>query len=85
MVALTGTIAQKMKVNVVIWCRTVVLLERRIMNIDNRRLREVQRQLKAYRTLLEFSDISESLIYQGKIEALEREEKEILKRYDVKV
>lgn len=56
----------------------------RKMNIDNRRLREVQRQLKAYRTLLEFADISESLIYQGKIEALEREEKEILKRYDVK-
>jgi len=55
------------------------------MNIDNRRLREVQRQLKAYRTLLEFADISESLIYQGKIESLEREEKEILKRYDVKV
>ena len=55
------------------------------MNIDNRRLREIQRQIKAYKTLLEFSDISESLIYQGKIESLEREEKEILARYDVKV
>lgn len=55
------------------------------MNIQNRRLREVQRQIKAYQTLIDCSDsdISERLIYQGKIEALEREEKEILKRYDV--
>lgn len=55
----------------------------RQMNIDNRRLKEIQRQLKAYHTLLEFSDISESLIYQSKIEELEKEEKEILKRCDV--
>ena len=53
------------------------------MNIDNRRLKEIQRQLKAYHTLLEFSDISESLMYQSKIEELEKEEKEILKRCDV--
>lgn len=54
------------------------------MNIDNRRLKEIQRQLQAYHTLLEFSDkISESLIYQSKIEELEDEEKEILKRCDV--
>ena len=54
------------------------------MNIDNRRLREVQRQIKAYHTLIDSdADIQERLIYQGKIEALEREEKEILKRYDV--
>lgn len=55
------------------------------MNIDNRRLREIQRQIKAYRTLMDCSDanINERLIYQGKIEALEREEKEILSRYDV--
>ena len=55
------------------------------MNIDNRRLREIQRQIKAYTTLLECddADINERLIYQGKIEALEREEKTILKRYDV--
>lgn len=56
------------------------------MNIDNRRLREVQRQIKAYSTLIECSEsIEDSLIYQGKIEALEREEKEILARYDVVV
>ena len=54
------------------------------MNIDNRRLREIQRQIKAYKTLMDCSDadINERLIYQGKIEALEREEKDILKRYD---
>ena len=61
-----------------------VLLVRK-MNIDNRRLREIQRQIKAYNTLLECDDsnIEERLIYQGKIEALQREEKEILERYDV--
>ena len=55
------------------------------MNIDNRRLREVQRQIRAYNTLMECSDsnINERLIYQGKIEALEKEEAEILARYDV--
>ena len=57
------------------------------MNIDNRRLREIQREIKAYTTLLECEDanINERLIYQGKIESLEREEKDILQRYDVKV
>lgn len=54
------------------------------MNIDNRRLREIQKQIKAYTTLIECSEsIEDSLIYQGKLESLEREEKEILKRYDV--
>ena len=54
------------------------------MNIDNRRLREVQRQIKAYNVLIETSDnISDCLLYQGKLESLEREEKEILARYDV--
>ena len=57
------------------------------MNIDNRRLREVQRQITAYKTLMDCSDsnINERLIYQGKIESLEREEKEILERYGVEV
>ena len=57
------------------------------MNIDNRRLREVQRQIKAYNTLIECPDatIRDRLIYQGKIECLEREEQEILRRYDVHV
>ena len=54
------------------------------MNIDNRRLREIQRQIKAYNVLIECSDsIQESLIYQGKLASLNREETQILKRYGV--
>ncbi len=54
------------------------------MNIDNRRLREVQSELKAYHKLLNETDsIHDSLVYQGKIESLEREEKQILERCDV--
>ena len=57
--------------------------ERR-MNIDNRRLREIQRDLVFYhKRLKEAETISDSLIYQGKIEILEKEEQDILKRYDV--
>ena len=56
------------------------------MNIDNRRLREVQQQIQAYNVLIECSEsIEDSLIYQGKLESLEREEREILERYDVHV
>ena len=54
------------------------------MNIDNRRLREIQRDLVFYhKRLKEAETISDSLIYQGKIEILEKEETEILKRCDV--
>ena len=54
------------------------------MNIDNRRLQEVQREIKAYTELLNNSDsISDCLIYQWKLESLEKEEKDILTRYDV--
>ena len=54
------------------------------MNIDNRRLREIQRDPVFYhKRLKEAETISDSLIYQGKIEILEKEEKEILARYDV--
>lgn len=54
------------------------------MNIDNRRLREIQREKMVYQDRLKQSEtISDSLIYQGKLESLEREEKDILKRYDV--
>lgn len=54
------------------------------MNIDNRRLREIQREKQMCQDRLEQSEsISDSLIYQGKIESLEREEKDILARYDV--
>lgn len=54
------------------------------MNVDNRRLREIQQEIKAYQRLLVESDsISDCLIYRGKLECLEKEEKEILKRCDV--
>ena len=54
------------------------------MNIDNRRLREIQTEKRVYKSLLEQSDkISDCLIYQGKLDCLNREEKEILSRYDV--
>ena len=54
------------------------------MNIDNRRLREIQTEKRLYQRLLDESEkISDCLIYQGKIECLENEEKDILKRYDV--
>ena len=54
------------------------------MNIDNRRLREIQIEKRAYSKLLDEADkISDCLIYQGKLECLENEERDILKRYDV--
>ena len=55
------------------------------MNIDNRRLKEIQSQIQAYYTLLKCDDstISERLTYKSKIECLEKEEKQILKRCDV--
>lgn len=57
--------------------------ERR-MNIDNRRLREIQRDLVFYHKRLDEAETkSESVIYQGKIDILEKEEQDILARYDV--
>ena len=54
------------------------------MNIDNRRLREIQQEKMVYQDRLKKAEtISDSLIYQGKLECLENEEKDILKRYDV--
>ena len=54
------------------------------LNIDNRRLREIQVELKAYHELLEESvKEADKQIYKGKIESLEREQKEILERMDV--
>lgn len=56
------------------------------MNIDNRRLREIQKEKLVYADRLEKADtISDSLIYQGKLDCLEKEEKDILSRYDVKL
>ena len=54
------------------------------MNVDNRRLREIQTEKRVYKSLLEQSNkISDCLIYQGKLECLDNEEREILARYDV--
>ena len=49
----------------------------------NRRLREIDKDLENYRNLLKNAEtISDSLIYQGKIESLERERNKIIKRYE---
>ena len=54
------------------------------MNIDNRRLREIQREKLVWEDRLDKSEsISDCLVYQGKIDILEKEEKDILSRYDV--
>lgn len=53
------------------------------MTTQNRRLREVNKEIKAFKVLIETStSISESLMYQGKLESLEREKDEIEKRYE---
>lgn len=54
------------------------------MNFDNRRLREIQLELKIYMRLCETSDCMYDIFkYQEKINKLETEEREILKRCDV--
>lgn len=53
--------------------------------INNRRLNEVRKDIQFYQDRLRRADsIGECLIYQGKLESLEREEKEILTRYKKK-
>ena len=53
------------------------------MSIDNnRRLREVKKEIQKYQKRLdESTTISDCMIYQGKIDSLEREKNEIIKRY----
>ena len=54
------------------------------MNLDNRRLKEIQSEIKAYTELYNQSTKeTDKQIYQGKLKCLEEEEKNILKRYDV--
>ena len=54
------------------------------MNLENRRLREIQKEKQFFRTMLEYSDsISDCFTYQGKLELLNKEEAEILERNDV--
>ena len=54
------------------------------MNLNNRRLREIQKEKKFFKTMLDNSEsISDCLTYQGKLELLNKEEAEILERNDV--
>ena len=54
------------------------------MNLENRRLREIQKEKQFFRTMLDNSEsISDCLTYQGKLELLDKEEKDILERNDV--
>lgn len=56
------------------------------MNQDNRRLNEIQREKLVWQDQLDKAEsMNDCLAYQGKIECLEKEEKEILKRCDVNV
>ena len=54
------------------------------MNLQNRRLREIQKEKQFFKTMLDNSEsISDCLTYQGKLELLDKEEAEILERNDV--
>ena len=56
------------------------------MNLDNRRLTEIQRQKQLFISLLNEADtISDCLTYKGKLDILEKEEKEILDRCGVEI
>ena len=54
------------------------------MNLQNRRLREIQREKQFFKTMLDNSESrSDCLTYQGKLDLLSKEEAEILERNDV--
>lgn len=56
------------------------------MNQDNRRLKEIRAEKMVWRDQLEkTTSISECVTFQGKLDILEREEKQILKRCDVRI
>ena len=56
------------------------------MNLDETRLKEIQVFLKAYHTILDNTEsITESLNIQSKIDALETEQNEILRRCKVEI
>lgn len=56
------------------------------MNVDNRRLREIQRYKSVYQGLMDNSEsISDILYYEEKIKELTKEEKEILRICDVRI
>lgn len=54
------------------------------MNIDNRRLRQIRLEKRVYQDQMNKAKTpSEKQVYQGKISCLDKEERDILKRYDV--
>ena len=56
------------------------------MNINNRRLKEIQNEKHFFKQLLDKSEtISDCLTYQGKLDILENEEKEILRKQGVEL
>jgi hypothetical protein len=56
------------------------------MNINNRRLKEIQNEKHFFKQLLDKSEtISDCLAYQGKLDILENEEKEILRKQGVEL
>ena len=53
------------------------------MNIDNRRLRQIRMEKRVYTDQLSKAKTPhDKQIYQGKIASLDKEERQILKRYD---
>ena len=56
------------------------------MNLDNQRLVQIQQEKNAYGKLLANAEtISDCIHYQTKIDELESEETDILKRCDVRI
>jgi hypothetical protein len=56
------------------------------MNIDNRRLRQIRLEKRVYQDRIHKAETPhDKQIYQGKLACLNREEKQILKRYGVEV
>ena len=53
------------------------------MNLDENRLKEIQREKRSYYTLLEKAEsISDCITYKARIDELDKEEIDILKRCD---
>ena len=56
------------------------------MNQNNRRLKEIQQEKQFFKQLLDESEtISDCMIYQGKLDILEKEEREILSKQGVEL
>ena len=56
------------------------------MNINNRRLKDIQREKTFFKKMLDKSTKqTDKQIYTGKLEILENEEKEILKKQGVQI